>query len=93
MIYMKNSFVYQDGDVKSLEDFLWEYRHILQPQDIGLKKVEHFENCYAMFHDFSDRSGSIPRNFRGIKLDIAGRVVVSQIPKDMVAIGLLKFNL
>ncbi len=83
--------VYEDGAVKTLENFLFESK--LDPQWIGLSKLNHFENCYVMYYDFSARNNSFSiKKYPGLCLDESGQIRTAAIPKDQVALAIIHYT-
>ena len=90
MNLLQTCHVFEDGEVLTLENFL--YAHNMRPEWIGLQKLDHFENCYCIYYDFTARNWLPPKNFRGLCSDEFGDLKTSTIPNDLVAIAILHYK-
>lgn len=68
---------------KSVPLSQWLHEHELDQAQIGLSKMPHSLNVYAMF---------VGENFRGIAGKDSTDVLLSSIPKGLVPVGYLSFN-
>lgn len=78
-------YAYQDGKTYVLKDFL-SSRGLVQER-CGLVKLDHFEQCYALYYDDSPDT-----LFRGIIADDSNDVRLSSVPKSILPLTIIYFN-
>lgn len=90
-------YVYEDGKAKPVAN--WLQVHQLKQEFIGLAKLDHIRDCYALYYDYQAQYGKdsdirtiSPLGYRGIVSESGNDVRLSNIPKYVDALTLLYFN-
>lgn len=76
-------FVYENGKTMPLEHFL--ARENINQEHCGLVKLEHFRDCYALYHSHS-------ADYKGIISENSNEVKLSSIPKGEEPLCVMYFN-
>ena len=77
-------YIYENGKTMSIERFL--ERENIQQAHCGLVKLEHFKDCYALYHKPLDGF------YKGIVSDFSNEVKLSSVPKGEVPVAVMYFN-
>jgi len=80
-------YVYENGKTFLIKEWLNKYN--LKQESIGLSKLNHFDNSYAIYYDNSPDSNL---KYKGIIGEISNEVRLSSIPKKEQAIGIMHWN-
>jgi len=90
-------YIYENG--KTVPVSKWLEREQLKQEFIGLAKLDHIRDCYAVYYDYqaqygkdSDIRAIAPLGYHGIVSEDSNEVRLSNIPKYVDAITLLYFN-
>lgn len=79
-------YIYEKGKTLPIKDFI--KKNDLEEENIGLVKLDHFENTYAMYYDFLGNN-----NFKGIIGEDSNELRLSSISKEYNELYINKFKL
>lgn len=92
MNFYEQCHVYDNDEVKTLDNFLHENKNTMKPSFFGLEKLDMFDNCFVMYYDFSEKTLLPPRGFKGISVDKNRDIVLSVIPKSVSPVAILHYK-
>ena len=78
-------YVYQQGKTMAAEEFLKE--NSIAEKHCGLVKLNHFKDCYALYHDPTQTLG-----YRGITSEKSKELILSSVPKQANDLTILYYN-
>jgi uncharacterized protein len=78
-------YVYQNGKTIALEVFLRDNN--LDEKHCGLVGLNHFRDCFAMYHDPTNTLG-----YRGISSEKSNELILSSVPKEEKDLTILYYN-